>query len=136
MRLARLGKRLGREVLEDACCAFSPDTILMGHRKLVAMKYTSSGNNKAGRRRISEELEKLIVMLARKNKTWGSRRIKGALKHLGYKICHSTIDNILKRNGYDPSPDRTRKTRWSEFLKAHWESLSAIDFFTTQIYTL
>ena len=26
--LARLGRRLGRKVLQDACCAFSPDTIL------------------------------------------------------------------------------------------------------------
>ena len=136
MRLAHLGKRLGRKVLQDACCAFSPDTVLMWHRKLVAMKYSSAGNTRPGRRRISAEPEKLIIMFARKNKTWGSRRIKGALKHLGYKVCHTTIDKVLIRNGYDPSPDRTRKTRWSEFLKSHWESLAAIDFFTTEIYPM
>jgi len=135
MRLARLGKRLGRKVLQDACCAFSPDTILMWHRKLVAKKYDGSGNRKGGKKRITPELEDLIIQLARKNKTWGSRRIKGALKHLGYNICHTTIDKILKKHGYNPSPDRARKTRWSEFLKAHWESLAAIDFFTTEIYT-
>ena len=135
MRLARLGKKLGRKVLEDACCAFAPDTVLMWHRKLVAMKYSSAGTTRPGRRRISAELEKLIIMFARKNKTWGSRRIKGALKHLGYKVCHTTIDKVLIRNGYDPSPDRTRKTRWSEFLKSHWESLAAIDFFTKEVYT-
>jgi hypothetical protein len=136
MRLSRLGKRLGRKVLEDACCIFSPDTILRWHRSLVAKKYDGSKNRKPGRKRITLELEQLIIMFARKNKTWGSRRIKGALKYLGYKICHTTIDNVLKRNGYDPSPDRGRKTRWSEFLKSHWESLAAIDFFTTEIYTL
>jgi transposase InsO family protein len=135
MRLARLGKKLGRKVLQDACCAFSPETILAWHRKLIAKKYDGSLNRKAGSNRISEELEDLIIMFARKNKTWGSRRIKGALKHLGYNVCHTTIDKILKRNGYDPSPDRGRKTRWSEFLKSHWESLAAIDFFTTEIYT-
>ncbi len=122
MRLAHLGKRLGRKVLSDACCVFSPDTILMWHRKLIAKKYNGSGNRKGGRKRISPELEATIIMLARKNKTWGSRRIKGALKHLGFKVCHTTIDNILKRNGYNPSPDRGRRTRWSEFLKSHWES--------------
>jgi transposase InsO family protein len=136
MRLAHLGKRLGRKLLAEACCAFSPDTILKWHRYLIARKYDGSENRKPGRKRLTAELEQLIVMLARKNKTWGSRRIKGALKHLGYKVCHTTIDNVLKRNGYDPSPDRGRKTKWSEFLKSHWESLAAIDFFTVEIYTL
>ena len=103
---------------------------------MIAKKYDGTGNRKGvGRKRITAELEDLIIMLARKNKTWGSRRIKGALKHLGYKICHTTIDKVLIRNGYDPSPDRTRRTRWSEFIKAHWDSLCAIDFFTHEIYT-
>ena len=42
MWLAHLGKRLGRKVLPDACCAFSPDTILAWHRRLVAHKYDGS----------------------------------------------------------------------------------------------
>jgi putative transposase len=136
IRLARLGKRLGRSVLNDACCAFSPDTILKWHRRLVARKYDGSKKRVPGRGRISEELEQLIIQIARKNKTWGYRRIKGQLKYLGHNISHTTVDNVLKRNGYDPSPDRGRKTRWSEFLKTHWESLAAIDFFSTEIYTL
>ena len=106
MRLARLGKRLGRKVLADVCCIFSPDTVLKWHRYLVARKYDGSGNRGPGRKKTPKKLEQLIIMLARKNKTWGSRRIKGTLKYLGYKVCHTTIDKILKRNGYDPSPDR------------------------------
>jgi len=136
MRLARPGKRLGRAVLTEACCIFSPDTILRWHRALVARRYDGSKKRPPGRRRTSEELEQLIIQIARKNKTWGSRRIKGQLKYLGHNISHTTIDNVLKRNGYDPSPDRGRKTRWSEFLESHWDSLAAIDFFTTEIYTL
>ena len=81
-------------------------------------------------------MEQLIIQIARKNKTWGSRRIKGQLKYLGHKVSHATIDNVLKRNGYPCGPDRARQTRWSEFLRSHWESLAAIDFFTTEIYTL
>src|SRR5512146_2318022 len=95
MRLARLGKRLGRSVLADACSVFSPDTILRWHRRLVAHKYDGSKNRKPGRRRISEEVEQLIIQIARKNKTWGSRRIKGQLKYLGHNICHTTIDHVL-----------------------------------------
>ena len=135
IRLSRLAKKLGRKVLTDACCAFSPDTLLKWHRMLIAKKYDGSANRAQGRRKITQEVEDLIVMLARKNKTWGTRRIKGALKHLGHYLCHKTIARILVKNGYDPCPDRGRKTRWSEFIKAHWQSLCAIDFFTTEIYT-
>ena len=41
-RLAILAKKLGRGVLSQICTAFSPDTILMWHRKLVANKYDGS----------------------------------------------------------------------------------------------
>ena len=41
-RLAILGKKLGREFLGQVCCAFSPDTLLKWHRKLVANKYDGS----------------------------------------------------------------------------------------------
>jgi len=34
-RLAILAKKLGRKTLSEICGAFSPDTILMWHRKLV-----------------------------------------------------------------------------------------------------
>jgi hypothetical protein len=91
---------------------------------------------KLGAKRISEEVEQFIIQIARKNKTWGSRRIKGQLKYLGHKVCHATINNVLKRNGLTPGPDRARETHWSEFLRSYWESLAAIDFFTTEIYTL
>ena len=73
MRLARLGKPLGRKVLVDACSLFSPDTILGWHRRLVARKYDGSKKRTPGKRRISQELEELIVQIARKNKTWGAR---------------------------------------------------------------
>ncbi len=137
MRLAELGKRLGRSVLNDASCLFSPDTILRWHARLVARKYDGSKKKSTpGRKRISEEVEQLIIQIARKNKTWGSRRIKGQLKYLGHNICHTTIDNVLRRNGFTPGPDRARETNWSEFLRTHWESLAAVDFFCTEIYTL
>ena len=67
--LAVLGKRLGRKVLSEICCAFSPDTILKWHRKLIAAKYDGSRNRKLGRPRISEELEKLVIKIARYNRS-------------------------------------------------------------------
>jgi len=134
--LAVSGKRLGRKVLSEICCAFSPDTILKWHRKLIATKYDGSRNRKIGRPRISEELEELVIKIARYNRSWGYLRIAGQLKYLGYRISHGTIADIMKRYGLEPSPNRLKKTTWKEFIKSHWESLAAIDFFTTEIYTL
>ena len=134
--LAVLGKKLWRKALSQVCCAFSPDTILKWHRKLIAMKYDGSKNRKPGKPRISEQLEKLIIKIAKYNRGWGYRQIAGQLKYLGYKVSHQTISNVLKRSGLTPSPDRLKKTMWKEFIKAHWESLAVTDFFTTEIYTI
>ena len=41
-RLAILGKKLGRKLLGEICCAFSPDTLLKWHRMLVKSKYDGS----------------------------------------------------------------------------------------------
>lgn len=53
IRLAVLGKKLGRCQLSQTCYAFSPDTILAWHRRLVAAKYDSSRQNKTGLPQIS-----------------------------------------------------------------------------------
>jgi putative transposase len=45
------------------------------------------------------------------------------------------LPNVLKRNGIEPSPERTKRTRWSTFLKAHWKVLAASDFLTVEVWT-
>jgi hypothetical protein len=35
----------------------------------------------------------------------------------------------------EPSPERSNHTKWSTFLKAHWNVLSASDFFTVEVWT-
>jgi putative transposase len=40
---------------------------------------------------------------------------------------------VLKRNGIEPAPERSKHTKWSTFLKAHWKSLAASDFFTVEV---
>ena len=131
-RLAILAKRIGRGVLSQICCSFSPDTILMWHRKLVARKYDGSKNRgKGGRPRISDYLKQLIIDMAKDNKHLGCRKLHGFLKYLGLKVSPSTISRVLKEHGIEPSPKRPERTSWNEFIKAHWESLSAIDFFTS-----
>ena len=127
--LAVLAKKISRNALSEICNVFSPETILKWHRELIAKKYDGSKCRKYGRPQISDELRKLIIKLARQNRSWGYPRIEGQLKYLGFKVSHSTIANILKKEGLEPQPSRTKKTTWAEFIKVHWKSLSAIDFF-------
>src|SRR5207237_7859218 len=70
------------------------------------------------------------VRMAEENRSWGYRRIQGALANLGHDLAHNTVRNILKRRGIEPSPERARKTTWGEFLQRHWEQIVASDFFS------
>src|SRR5258708_4319295 len=69
----------------------------------------------------------LIPRMALENPSWGYTRIRGALDNLGHQVGRGTIANILKENGIEPAPERGRHTRWSTFLKAQWECLTARD---------
>jgi transposase InsO family protein len=134
--LAQIGKQLGRKALEEVASIVTPDTILAWHRKLVAQKFDGSQQRKAaGRPTIDEELEALVVRLARENRSWGYDRIAGALHHLGYAISDQTVGNILKRHSILPAPERKKTTTWKEFVRTHMEMLVATDFFTAEVWT-
>jgi hypothetical protein len=81
--LAEIGKKLGKQALQEIAKAAKPDTILGWHRTLVARKFDGSAQRKArGRPRVDKELEDLVVQMARENRTWGYDRVAGALAHL------------------------------------------------------
>ncbi len=134
--LAEIGHRLGKKRLEEAAHLAKPATILGWFYKLVAAKFDGSKNRRhLGRPRIGQQLENLIVKIARKT-AWGSRRIVGALANLGYKISHQTVLNILKRHGLSTAPERAKKIAWPEFLKIEKAVTAACDFFTVEVLTL
>jgi len=81
------------------------------------------------------EISQLIVRMAQENPGWGYTRIQGALAHLSHKVARGTVCNVLKRNGIEPAPERSKRTTWSTFLKAHWKVLAASDFFTVEVWT-
>jgi putative transposase len=74
--------------------------------------------------------------MAHENPSWGYTRIRGALADLGHRVGRGTIANILREHGIEPAPERDRHTRWSTFLKAHWECLTATDFLSVEVYTI
>jgi hypothetical protein len=73
------------------------------------------------------------VRLARENPRWGYLRIRGELKKLGHDLPPTTIRDILRRAGIDPSPRRDGPS-WSQFLRGQAASIVAADFVT--VYSL
>ena len=133
IRLARKAQLVGRHRLGQLATLVTPDTLLRWFRALVAKKWTFAKTNPVGRPPVDPDLEKLVIKLIQENPTWGSNRIVGALDNLGFSVSDSTIDNIRHRNGLDPAPVRGKSTSWHRFLQAHWETLIAADFFTTEV---
>ena len=134
-RLAVKAKLLRRSILQQVATIVTPDTLLAWHRRLIAQKYDGSAKRKLGRPRKPDEIEALVVRMAEENRLWGYRRIQGALFNLGHDVARSTIAAILQRHGIEPSPERSRKTTWKEFLTQHWDLIVAADFFTVEAWT-
>jgi putative transposase len=105
----------------------SPDTLMRWHQRLVAEKWNFTHRRGPGRPGIMREIEELIVRMAHENSGWGYTRLRGALTNLSHQVGRGTIANVLKRNGIEPAPERSKRTTWSTFLKAHWKVLAASD---------
>jgi putative transposase len=119
----------------------TPDTILRWHRDIVRRRWAArSARGRTGRPATRRNIQALIRRLARENPGWGYRRIHGELAGLGVNIAASTVWEILKASGVDPT--RRSGPTWSQFLRSQAEAILACDFFTaglldgTQAYVL
>jgi hypothetical protein len=133
--LARKAKLVGRRTLLKLDTLVTPDTLMRWHRHFVAQKWNFSCRRRAGRPGIVREISQLIVRMAQENPRWGYTRIQGALANLKHKVGRGTIANVLKRHGIEPAPQRSKHTSWSTFLRSHWKTLAASDFFTVEVWT-
>lgn len=103
----------------------TPGTLLRWHRRVVTRKWTQPRS--PGRPPLGNELVELIVRLATENRAWGVVRIQGELRRVGHRIGAGTIRRILR--GRRILPPAARDERWRTFLRAHAQSILAIDFF-------
>src|SRR6201982_2985348 len=135
--LAEIAHRLGRKGLEEVASTAQPDTILGWYRRLVANKFNGSRFRKrVGRPRVAEEIKRLVVRMAKENPSWGYDRIVGALANLGHPLSDQTVGNILNRHGISPASKRKQSVSWKNFIRAHFDVLVGMDFFTTEVLTL
>jgi putative transposase len=133
--LAELGQKLGRKALGEVATIAQPDTILAWHRKLVDQPVDTLPCTSVGRPRIGQEIEDLVVRMARENRSWGYDRIAGAVANLGYRISDQTVGNILKRHDIPPAPERAKTMTWPEFIRMHMAVLGATEFFSSAVWS-
>ena len=135
IRLAEIGKRLGRKALAEVARIVRPETIMAWHRRLVARKFDGTKHRKAmGRPPTPAALTALVLRVAEENRTWGYDRNVGALENLGHRLSRQTVASILKRNGVEPAPERGRRTTWKYFIRSNLSVLAATDFFTAEVW--
>jgi putative transposase len=110
------------------CFFVRPETLVRWHRRLVAGAWTYPSRG-SGRPPLDQELQQLIIRLARENPRWGYQRIKGELLRLGVRVSATAIRTTLRRQGFDPAP-RPASTTWTAFLRQQAAGIVACDFFT------
>ncbi len=137
MTLAVHAKDVMANGFRDVIQIFKPETLMGWYRRLVAKKYDSSNApRKPGRPEIPPHVSKLILRIARENRSWGYDRIAGALSTLGHDVCPQSVANFLKRHGLEPTPERDNQGTWKEFIQRHLAIMWATDFFTVEVPTL
>ena len=135
--LAAAAARLPRQLLKELGTIFSPDTLLKWNRLLIARKYDGSGKRRRGPKPTKQRLIRdLVLRMHADNPSWGYGHIHGELIGLGYEVSWQTGRRVMLDHGLLPDPDRPYRTTWKEFLRSHWESLAACDFFTAEVWTL
>ena len=83
-----------------------------------------------GRSRVPKEVRELIRRLARENPRWGSMRIVGELRKLGFVVSAQTVRRY-RRQAIRRPPSQS----WRTFLKNHAPHIWAADFFAVQTLT-
>src|SRR4029453_8672088 len=107
----------------------TPATLHRWHRRLVAKRWTYV--RPAGRPPLRREMREMALRLAHDNPRWGYQRIVGELKGLGMGVSATPVGPWVRAGGIGPAGQRRGMT-WREFIRAHRESLLAVDFFPVE----
>ncbi|MBF9018821.1 MULTISPECIES: integrase core domain-containing protein [unclassified Oceanispirochaeta] len=104
-----------------------PETLLKWQRQFIRKRWTFY-NRKKGRPYIKKDIKNLILEMKQDNRFWGCRKISDELNKVDIDVHFTTVNKILqtfRKNG-----QLKPVGCWKKFLKAHWNSLYSMDFFT------
>jgi transposase InsO family protein len=105
-----------------------PDTLIRWHRQ--GWRLVWRWKSRPGRPPIPADLQRLIVIMARANPTWGEERIANELRlKLGLAVSPRTIGRYLRH--VRPPRGRRPSQRWATFVRNHATAVLACDFFVT-----
>ena len=114
---------------QSAFLLFQPDTVLRWHREMFRIVWWRKSRPKGnGMAKLDRATVKLIMDMARDNRTWGSERIRGELLKVGVAVAKRTIQKYMRmaRKGTLPGGQA-----WSTFLRNHAHEIWACDFVQT-----
>ncbi len=114
---------------------FRPETFIRWHRRYVKRYWWLLSNgrsrSKAGRPRVPDSVEQIILAIKAANQGYGAPRIASILtEQLKVPISESTVRNVLKRNPL-PGNNDPGSQRWLTFLRNHRNLLASMDFKVT-----
>ena len=109
--LGEIGRRLGRKALADVANIVRPETILGWYRKLLAKKFDGSkARASPGRPQISQELQALILRMARKTQAGAMTALRVHSKTWGTQ-CQTKASVIFSNAKTFPNPRSARPRR-------------------------
>ena len=121
----------------------TPGTLLRWHRDLLRFRWARrSRRGRPGRPPTHRRIKALVLRLTRENPSWGYRRIHGELAGLSISVAPSTVWEILRNAGIDPTPGRDCGPSWASFLRNQAQAILAADFVVvdlldgTKVYVL
>lgn len=114
----------------SALVLVQPETVVRWQRTAWRQYWAWRSRRARGRPPVRREVRDLIRRLVWENPRWGSMRIVGELRKLGYHVSAQTVRRYRPDTRHRP-PSQS----WRTFLRNHSPLIWAADFFTVQSVT-
>lgn len=108
-----------------------PETVVGWHHAGFRPYWRWRSRPRGGRPKITEEIRRLIRLMAEENASWGAPKIHGEVLKLGFEVSERTVARYLRRIRRHGDPGK----RWLAFLQNHREVIVAFDFFAVPTIT-
>ncbi len=109
---------------KQAVLIIQPDTVLRWQRDLFKWFWRRKSPHTGGKAPLSAAVIALIQQMARENRLWGVKRIRGELIKLGLHVSKSSIQKYILRI----HPLRPSTQTWTTFVHNHADAIWACDF--------